>query len=155
MLPRARESPSTSSVVRSARRGSMACGRPPTPSVVCRWRHRRGPSRSRPSGASHGDGRRSAGSGARRRRCPSSSLKAADQKITLVLMRGGSGVALPDAVGVENSHGTLVFAATYRLAGLPLTEPRAGDYRLVATWIVPDGSGRVLQASVPIGLTAS
>ena len=86
---------------------------------------------------------------------PSSSLKAADQKITLVLMRGGSGVALPDAVGVENSHGTLVFAATYRLAGLPLTEPRAGDYRLVATWIVPDGSGRVLQASVPIGLTAS
>jgi putative zinc finger protein len=85
---------------------------------------------------------------------PSSTIESSGQGLKLTFMRGGSGVALADPVAIDR-NGTPIFAATYELARLPLTEPRAGDYRLVATWIVPDGSGRVLQASVPIRLTGS
>jgi hypothetical protein len=85
---------------------------------------------------------------------PSSTIESSGQGLKLTLMRGSSGVALADPVAIDR-NGTPIFAATYELARLPLTAPRAGDYRLVATWIVPDGSGRVLQASVPIRLTGS
>ena len=85
---------------------------------------------------------------------PSTSLNSASQGLTLTLVRNGLGVAL-NPVGVESWNGTPIFGGWYDLASFPLTEPRAGDYRLVATWVIPDGSGRVLQASVPIRLTGS
>ena len=82
---------------------------------------------------------------------PSTSLNSANQGLTLTLIRNGLGVAL-NPVGVESGSGTPIFGGWYDLAGFPLTAPRAGDYRLEATWMIPDGSGRVLQASVPITL---
>jgi len=85
---------------------------------------------------------------------PSTSLNGASQGLTLTLVRNGLGVAL-NPVGVESWNGTPIFGGWYDLAGFPLSAPRAGDYRLVATWVIPDGSGRVLQASVPIRLTGS
>ncbi len=78
---------------------------------------------------------------------PSTSLNSGDQGLTLTLIRNGLGVAL-NPVGVESWNGTPIFGGTYDLGKLPLAGP--GDYRLTATWMVPDGSGRVLQASVPI-----
>ena len=85
---------------------------------------------------------------------PSTSLNSANQGLTLTLVRNGLGVAL-NPVGVENWNGTPIFGGWYDLAGFPLSAPRAGDYRLEATWVIPDGSGRVLQTSVPIRLTGS
>ena len=85
---------------------------------------------------------------------PSTSLNSANQGLTLTLVRNGLGVAL-NPVGVESGSGTPIFGGWYDLAGFPLSAPRAGDYRLEATWVIPDGSGRVLQTSVPIRLTGS
>jgi putative zinc finger protein len=84
---------------------------------------------------------------------PSTSLNAGDQGLTLTLVRNGVGVALKP-VGVESWNGTPIFGGSYDLAGLPLSSPRAGAYRLEATWAIPDGSGRVLQASVPVTITS-
>ncbi|HEY8677214.1 MAG TPA: zf-HC2 domain-containing protein [Candidatus Dormibacteraeota bacterium] len=86
---------------------------------------------------------------------PSSSINVSDQGLKLVLMRNGYGVALPDPVGISSYNGTPVFGATYKLGSLPLAQPRAGDYLLVATWVIPDGSGHVLQAGIPIRLTGN
>jgi hypothetical protein len=83
---------------------------------------------------------------------PSTSTSSGDQGLTLTLVRDGVGVAL-HPVGVTSWNGTPIFGGTYDLGALPLTEPRAGDYQLEATWVIPDGSGRVLQASVPIRIT--
>jgi len=83
---------------------------------------------------------------------PSTSTSSGDQGLTLTLVRNGVGVAL-HPVGVTSWNGTPIFGGTYDLGALPLTEPRAGDYQLGATWVIPDGSGRVLQASVPIRIT--
>jgi putative zinc finger protein len=83
---------------------------------------------------------------------PSSSTNSRDQGLTLTLVRGGAGVAL-DPVGIIGSDGAPIFGGTYTVGGMPLGEPRAGDYRLVATWVVPDGSGRLLQASVSVRLS--
>jgi anti-sigma factor RsiW len=80
---------------------------------------------------------------------PSTSLQSADQGLTLIMTRNGQGVAL-HPVGVESFNGTPIFGGWYDLASFPLSAPRAGDYRLEATWVIPDGSGRVLQASVPV-----
>ena len=85
---------------------------------------------------------------------PLTSLNSANQGLTLTLVRNGLGVAL-NPVGVESWNGTPIFGGWYDLAGFPLSAPRAGDYRLEATWVIPDGSGRVLQTSVPIRLTGS
>ena len=85
---------------------------------------------------------------------PSTSLNSANQGLTLTLVRNGLGVAL-NPVGVESWNGTPIFGGWYDLAGFPLSEPRAGDYRLEATWVIPDGSGRVLQTTVPIRLTGN
>jgi anti-sigma factor RsiW len=85
---------------------------------------------------------------------PSTSLNSGDQGLTVTLVRNGQGVALKP-VGVESWNGTPIFGGWYDLAGLPLSSPRGGDYRLEATWVIPDGSGRVLQASVPVQLTGS
>ena len=85
---------------------------------------------------------------------PSTSLNSANQGLTLTLVRNGLGVAL-NPVGVESWNGTPIFGGWYDLAGFPLSAPRAGDYRLEATWVIPDGSGRVLQTSVPIRLTGN
>jgi hypothetical protein len=84
---------------------------------------------------------------------PSSALNASQEGLTLVLVREGYGVVLADPIGISSYNGTPVFGATYKLGGLPLTQQRAGDYRLVATWVIPDGSGHVLQAGIPIRLT--
>ena len=80
---------------------------------------------------------------------PSPSLNSGDQGLTLTLVRNGQGVAL-NPVGVESFNGTPIFGGWYDLASFPLTSPRAGDYRLEATWLIPDGSGRVLQTSVAV-----
>ena len=80
---------------------------------------------------------------------PSTSLQSADQGLTLTLVRNGQGVALRP-VGVESFNGTPIFGGWYDLASFPLSPPLAGDYRLQATWLIPDGSGRVLQVSVPV-----
>jgi anti-sigma factor RsiW len=85
---------------------------------------------------------------------PSTSLNSTNQGLTLTLVRTGVGVAL-NPVGVESWNGTPIFGGWYDLAGFPMSAPRAGDYQLEATWVIPDGSGRVLQASVPIRLTGS
>jgi anti-sigma factor RsiW len=83
---------------------------------------------------------------------PATSLNSGDQGLTLTLVHNGVGVAL-NPVGVESWNGTPVFGGWYDLASLHLSEPRPGDYRLEATWVIPDGSGRVLQASVPVTVT--
>ena len=80
---------------------------------------------------------------------PSTSTNSGDQGLTLTLVRNGTGVAL-DPVGAISNNGTPVFGGTYDLGGLGL--PGTGDYRLEATWMIPDGSGRVLQASIPVAL---
>ena len=85
---------------------------------------------------------------------PSSSTNSSDQGITLTLVHNGAGVALKP-IGVESWNGTPIFGGWYDLRSLPLSGSRAGDYRLTATWVIPDGSGRVLQAEVPIQLTGS
>jgi negative regulator of sigma E activity len=85
---------------------------------------------------------------------PSTSTNSGDQGLTLTLVRNGTGVAL-NPVGVISYNGTPVFGGTYDLGNLRFTDPRAGAYRLEATWVIPDGSGQVLQASVPIQLTGS
>jgi hypothetical protein len=85
---------------------------------------------------------------------PSSSTNSGDQGLGLTLVRNGTGVAL-NPVGVISYNGTPVFGGTYDLSSLRLADPRTGSYRLEATWVIPDGSGRVLQASVPIQLTES
>ena len=85
---------------------------------------------------------------------PLTSLNSANQGLTLTLVRNGLGVAL-NPVGVESWNGTPIFGGWYDIAGFPLSAPRAGDYRLEATWVIPDGSGRVLQSSVPIRLTGN
>ena len=83
---------------------------------------------------------------------PSSSTNAGDQGLTLTLVRDGAGVGL-DPVGVRSDNGTPLFGGSYDLRSLPLSGARAGDYRLEATWLIPDGSGRVLQASVAIRIS--
>ena len=80
---------------------------------------------------------------------PSTSLQSSDQGLTLTLVRNGQGVALRP-VGVESWNGTPIFGGWYDLASFPLSAARAGDYRLEATWLIPDGSGRVLQTSVAV-----
>jgi len=84
---------------------------------------------------------------------PTTSTNSADQGLTLTLVRGGSGVAL-NPVGVISWNGTPIFGGTYYLGSLPLTAPRPGSYELIATWVIPDGSGRALQASVPIEIAS-
>jgi len=83
---------------------------------------------------------------------PATSLNSGDQGLTLTLVHNGVGVAL-NPVGVQSWNGTPIFGGWYDLASLHLSEPRSGDYRLEATWVIPDGSGRVLQASVPVKIT--
>jgi hypothetical protein len=85
----------------------------------------------------------------------SSSAGAAGQGLRLMLMKGGSGVVLADPVSVSSYNSAPVFTRSYRLADLGLAQPIAGDYQLVATWVLPDGSGQVLQASIPIRLTGN
>ena len=86
---------------------------------------------------------------------PSQSIVAQDQGLTVVLLRGGAGVELASPVGVSSYDGTPFFGRTYDLGALSLGQARAGDYQLVATWVLHDGSGQVLQASIPIRLTGN
>jgi anti-sigma factor RsiW len=82
---------------------------------------------------------------------PSTSTNSGDQGLTLTLVHSGVGVALKP-VGVISSDGTPVFGGTYDLSSLPLSG--SGDYRLEASWVIPDGSGRLLQAAVPVRISS-
>lgn len=86
---------------------------------------------------------------------PSESIVASEQGLSVILLRSGAGVELGTPVGISSYNGTPFFARTYDLASLPLGQSRAGKYELVATWQIPDGSGQVLQASIPITLTGN
>lgn len=85
---------------------------------------------------------------------PSPSIDASAQGVSLVLVRNGSGVALRNLTGTRAYGGPPVFDGSYAIASLPLTKPASGTYTLIATWSVPDGSGRVLQASIPVTISA-
>ena len=85
---------------------------------------------------------------------PTGSTNSNDQGLTVTLVRNGVGVALKP-VGVESFNGTPIFGGWYDLSTLPLPSPAAGNYQLIATWVLPDGSGRILQAAVPLQLTGS
>lgn len=85
---------------------------------------------------------------------PSPSISADAQGLSLVLVRNGSGVALGNLSGVRSYGGPPVFGGSYAIAKLPLSQPVPGAYTLIASWTIPDGSGRVLQASVPITIIA-
>jgi putative zinc finger protein len=86
---------------------------------------------------------------------PSPSIRADAQGLSLVLVRNGSGVMLGNLSGERAYGGLPVFNGSYAIAKLPLSQPVPGMYTLIASWTIPDGSGRVLQASIPITITAS
>ncbi len=71
--------------------------------------------------------------------------------VRVVLLRGGYGADLTILFQTAGSAG-LVFEGSYALDKLPLTDPRSGTYTLVAQWTIPDGSGAVLVAQVPVQL---
>ena len=85
---------------------------------------------------------------------PSPSINADAQGLSLLLVRNGSGVTLGNLTGERAYGGPPVFNGSFAIAALRLSFPVPGNYTLIATWTVPDGSGRVLQASVPITITA-
>jgi anti-sigma factor RsiW len=86
---------------------------------------------------------------------PSPSIRADAQGLSLILVRNGSGVMLGNLSGERAYGGSPVFNGSYAIAKLPLSQPVPGTYTLIASWTIPDGSGRVLQASIPITITAS
>jgi predicted anti-sigma-YlaC factor YlaD len=85
---------------------------------------------------------------------PSPSISADAQGLSLTLVRNGAGVSLGNLVGERAYGGPPVFTGSYVIEKLPLSQPVPGNYTLLASWTIPDGSGRVLQASIPITITA-
>jgi hypothetical protein len=85
---------------------------------------------------------------------PSPSISADAQGLSLTLVRNGAGVSLGNLVGERAYGGPPVFTGSYVIEKLPLSQPVPGTYTLLASWTIPDGSGRVLQASIPITITA-
>ncbi|HYM51045.1 MAG TPA: zf-HC2 domain-containing protein [Candidatus Limnocylindrales bacterium] len=71
--------------------------------------------------------------------------------LQLSLQRNGVGAVLPAPAGVVMSDGTTVFSETVALSTLRLPAG-PGTYTLSATWTIPDGSGVLLVAAVPIEL---
>jgi hypothetical protein len=74
-----------------------------------------------------------------------------DRQVRLILSRGALGVELPSrSWGADPALGRATTLGRYDLASLPLPEPRAGTYRLIAIWT--DRSGATLTAELPIEL---
>ena len=69
--------------------------------------------------------------------------------LQLSLQRNGAGTVLPAPARLATSSGALTFVGTYPVAGLPLPSG-PGAYTLIASWTVPDGSGTILTAQLPI-----
>jgi len=69
--------------------------------------------------------------------------------IQLSLMRNGAGTLLPAPARLASSSGAPTFVGSYPVAGLSLPYG-PGSYDLVASWTVPDGSGTILTAQLPI-----
>jgi len=72
----------------------------------------------------------------------------AQNGIRLALIRDGYSVDLPAPSLLTVSGQTIV--ASYRLADVPLSEPRAATYRLVVTWSLPNAPGTALVVEVPV-----
>src|SRR5438270_526736 len=69
--------------------------------------------------------------------------------LQLSLQRNGAGTVLPAPARLASSSGAPTFVGTYPVAGLPLPSG-PGAYTLIASWTVPDGSGTILTAQLPI-----
>lgn len=75
-----------------------------------------------------------------------------DRQVRLILSRGALGVELrPSTWSVDSAAGRATSRGRYDLASLTLPEPRAGTYRLTATWTDP--SGATLTAEVLVELS--
>jgi len=83
---------------------------------------------------------------------PSSGLTLDQSGIRLALIRDGYAVDLTSPSQVMSSSTGPSIQASYRISNLPLPGPRAGKYRLVATWSLPNAAGTALVAEVPIEL---
>ncbi len=83
---------------------------------------------------------------------PSSGLTLDQSGIRLTLIRDGYAVDLTSPSQVMSSSTGPSIQASYRISNLPLPAPRAGKYRLVATWSLPNAAGTALVAEVPIEL---
>ena len=75
--------------------------------------------------------------------------------LRLELVRNGVGVQLSPPPLVAASGNQLVYQRSYALRDLQLAPPVAGTYQLHATWVLPDGSGVVMEEQVTIQLTGS
>lgn len=80
---------------------------------------------------------------------PVSTTDSAKAGLQLSFQRGGVGIALAPPAGLASSSGAPVFIGTYAVPGLRLPDG-PGAYTLVATWTIPDGSGVLLVAQLPI-----
>ena len=69
--------------------------------------------------------------------------------LQLSLQRNGAGTVLPAPARLASSSGAPTFVGTYPVADLPLPSG-PGAYTLIASWTVPDGSGTILTAQLPI-----
>jgi hypothetical protein len=84
---------------------------------------------------------------------PTSTTDSKQAGLQLSLQRAGVGTALPSPVGVESYNGTPVFVGTYAVSALHLSGG-PGTYTLMATWTIPDGSGVIYIAQLPIEITS-
>ena len=82
---------------------------------------------------------------------PTATTDSAAAGLQLSLQRGGVGTALAAPVGLKSSNGPPVYIGTYRVSALRLPSG-PGAYTLVATWTIPDGSGVLLVAQLPIDI---
>ncbi len=75
-------------------------------------------------------------------------------QVRLFLVRGGSGIELPlGACSVSSTTGRGGCSGIDSFSALALPSPRAGAYQLLAMWSIPDGSGTILVAELPVELT--
>ena len=75
--------------------------------------------------------------------------------IRLALVRDGYSVDLGTPLRTSSSTSGPTIEASYRMGDLLLISPRAGNYRLVATWSLPNAPGTGLVAEVSIQLEGS
>ena len=75
----------------------------------------------------------------------------ASSQFLLVLHRGSSGARLGQPVLMPSSQAGFEYRGSYSIAGLPLTDPRAGSYTLTVTWT--ESNGETLIADLPVTIT--
>jgi putative zinc finger protein len=81
-----------------------------------------------------------------------SSVASADARaagLQLSLQRYGAGTVLPAPSRLAASSGAPTYVGGYPVDGLSLPGG-PGSYTLVATWTIPDGSGTILMAQLPL-----